>query len=203
MAQDATGLRNYAGAAVQSTLSAGITNVATSFSISLSTNWPTSNFIITVDPNTSSEEKMLCASLTAGVIVVTTRGYDGTSAVSHLTGAVVVHSISAIDLSEANQIANTHAQTSKAVPVGADEVPLFDSAATFGLKKATLTNLWAALASFTQTLTNKDLTSPTNLINWPSVAGKNTLINGGMDFWARGTSSGSAPGCAPAGPPRA
>ena len=52
---------------------------------------------------------------------------------------------------------------------------------TFPTSLATLTG--------TQTLTNKDLTDSTNKINWPSVAGKNALINGGMDIWQRGTSS--------------
>lgn len=149
MAQDATGLRNYAGAAVQATLSAGITNLTATFSISPSTNWPATNFIITVDPNTASEEKMLCASLSAGTITVTTRGYDGTTGVAHSTGAVVIHSISAIDISEANQIANVHAQTAKATPVGADEIPLFDSAASFGLKKLTWTQLLATIPAIT------------------------------------------------------
>lgn len=50
--------------------------------------------------------------------------------------------------------------TSKATPVDADEIPLADSAATFGLKKLTLTNLAAWLASLAQTLTNKTLTDP-------------------------------------------
>lgn len=50
--------------------------------------------------------------------------------------------------------------TSKPTPVGADELPIADSAATFGLKKLTLTNLAAWLASLVQTLTNKTLTNP-------------------------------------------
>jgi hypothetical protein len=40
----------------------------------------------------------------------------------------------------------------------------------------------------TDTLTNKDLTDSTNKFNWPSVAGKNAVIDGGMDIWQRGTS---------------
>jgi hypothetical protein len=41
----------------------------------------------------------------------------------------------------------THAATSKATPVDADEIPLADSAASFGLKKLTIANLKALFAS--------------------------------------------------------
>ena len=40
----------------------------------------------------------------------------------------------------------------------------------------------------TDPLTNKDLTSPTNTFPAQIVAGKNAIINGGMDIWQRNTS---------------
>jgi hypothetical protein len=43
---------------------------------------------------------------------------------------------------------NTHAATSKATPVDADEMPLVDSAASYGLKKLTWANLKATLAAW-------------------------------------------------------
>lgn len=46
----------------------------------------------------------------------------------------------------------THAATSKATPVDADELPIADSAASFGLKKLTLANLKAALKTYFDTL---------------------------------------------------
>lgn len=44
--------------------------------------------------------------------------------------------------------AQIHLATSKATPVGADEIPLADSAASFGLKKLTWTNLKATIPYF-------------------------------------------------------
>ena len=148
MSADATGIRSYSGSAVASALSAPVNNVSTSFSISPTTNWPTSNFFATIDPGLSSEEKIFVTSLSGGVLTVGSRGADGTSATSHLINAVVVHTISATDIAEANWIANTHFQTSKVTPTGADEIGLFDSAASFGLKKLTLTNLLSWIGNF-------------------------------------------------------
>lgn len=51
--------------------------------------------------------------------------------------------------------------TTKTTPVGGDEVAIADSAASSATKRLSLTNLAAFLASLTQTLTNKTLTSPT------------------------------------------
>lgn len=62
--------------------------------------------------------------------------------------------------------AATHAATSKTTPVDADELPIADSAASFGLKKLTWANLKATIKTYydpvASTLTNKDLSSGTN-----------------------------------------
>lgn len=188
---DATGIREYKGAAKATTITAGITSGSTSFSIDDSTGWPTGavgNFIATSDGGTSSEEKMLCSALAGGIITVVTRGYDNTSAVAHASGSTFVHTISAIDIAEANYIANFHAATSKATPIDADEIPLADSAATFGLKKLTWANIKATLLTYfnsvAQVLTNKDLTSATNtvsterLLSTTTLSGASTTISG-------------------------
>ena len=58
-----------------------------------------------------------------------------------------------------------HAAAEKANPVDADEVPLLDSAASFGWKRWSWANIKAALGAWydtaTRTLTNKTLTAPT------------------------------------------
>jgi hypothetical protein len=45
-----------------------------------------------------------------------------------------------------------HAATEKVAPVVADEIALLDSAASFGLKRATLTDLFATIGTFTPAL---------------------------------------------------
>ncbi len=51
-------------------------------------------------------------------------------------------------LSDISVAAETHAATTKATPVDADELALIDSAASWGLKKLTLTNLKAYLKTY-------------------------------------------------------
>lgn len=56
------------------------------------------NFTITVDPNTPSEEHMLCSTIVGSnpaTITVVTRGYDGSIAVTHGQGAAVQHTFPA------------------------------------------------------------------------------------------------------------
>lgn len=129
--------RVYAGAATPTTLSGSITNVSTSGTITIATNWLTSGqFSIVVDPGLSGEEKILCT-LSGTTLTFITRGYDGTTAASHNSGAVVYPVPTAIDFLEAN----THVNASSAV---------------HGLAGSVVGT------TDTQVLTNKDLTSGTN-----------------------------------------
>ena len=155
--------RVYTGAATPTTLSGSITNISTSGTITTTTNWLTSGqFSIVVDPGLAGEEKILCT-LSGTTLTFVTRGYDGTTAASHNSGAVVYPVPTAIDFSEAN----THVNASSAV---------------HGLAGSVVGT------TDTQTLTNKDLSSSTNTFPASTPAGKNAVINGGMDFWQRGTS---------------
>ena len=154
--------RVYAGAATPTTLSGSITNVSTSGTITVATNWLTSGqFSIVVDPGLAGEEKILCT-LSGTTLTFITRGYDGTTAASHNSGAVVYPVPTAIDFSEAN----THVNASSAV---------------HGLAGSVVGT------TDTQVLTNKDLSSSTNTFPASTPAGKNAIINGGMDIWQRGT----------------
>ena len=84
---------SYAGGATTATLLANVSNSATSFQVSATTGWPNTAvgpFVVLVDGGTSSAEKMLVSAFDgSGNLTITTRGYDGTSAVSHNTGATI------------------------------------------------------------------------------------------------------------------
>jgi hypothetical protein len=82
--------------------------------------------------------------------------------------------------------AQTHAAASKTTPVDADEIPLADSAAIFGLKKLTWANLKATAKTYFDTLyagkgANTDITSLSGVtsINAGPLGGfRNRIING-------------------------
>lgn len=150
---EATGLREYKGAAAATTLVSSITNSALGFSINASVNWPTGSggyFSVVVDPGLSSEEKMLCTGLSAGTLTIhaSGRGYDNTTAVAHLAGAVIYPVITAIDIAESNTIANFKSATAKTTPVDADLFPISDSAATGFLKAVSWANIKATIKTY-------------------------------------------------------
>lgn len=142
--------RAYEGAAVPTTISGSLSNVATSITIAGYTNWPygANPFYIVVSPGTASEEKMLVTrtgntDLTLNV-VSGGRGVDGTSAVSHVDGAETYPVFTATDADEANEMASTlttkgdllshGASTFERVGVGSDgQALLADSSTASGL----------------------------------------------------------------------
>lgn len=127
----------------------------------------------TLETNVNAKE----ATATAAASTATTQaGNASTSATTATTQAGIATTQAGNALASANaaaasaasitaQVATaTTAATSKATPADADEIPLTDSAASFGLKKLTWANVKATLKTYfdsvTTTLTNKTLTSP-------------------------------------------
>lgn len=84
---------------------------------------------------------------------------------------------------------DTHAAASKATPVDADELPLADSAASFGLKKLPWANLKATLKTYFDTLYNSAqiITAPVPTFN----AGAMTIPGVAMSLDFRSTTLGS------------
>lgn len=99
--------RYYSSTAVSTTLTASLTSGATSTTVASTTGWPTSYpFTILIDPDTASEEVVEVTNV-SGLTLTITRGRDGTSGVSHASGAVVKHGVSARDFDEPNAHVNT------------------------------------------------------------------------------------------------
>lgn len=141
--------RSYAGAAPACTLSSDISAGATSFSITgTTTNWPTTAtgpFYMVIDPGLSTEEKVLVGARTSGSLSSVTRGVDGTTAASHVTGASCYPVFTAVDANDANLLASrlsakgdlisSDGSDPTKVAVGANNTRLVaDSAQTSGIK---------------------------------------------------------------------
>lgn len=97
--------RNYGSAVPATTLASSCTNVATSLSVTSSSGYPTAPFVAIIDKDTASEEVVLVTNV-AGTTWTITRGYDGTTGLSHTSGASVQHGVSAIEFREANTHVN-------------------------------------------------------------------------------------------------
>lgn len=130
------------------TLSANISSVATTITITDGTNWPTGatgNFFVTIAANTAGEERVLCSARSGNIVTVASggRGADGTTASAHSLGDTIWPSFSATDADEANRHTSLAASTATATVHG-----LANGSSVVG-------------TTDTQTLTNKTLTSPT------------------------------------------
>jgi len=130
--------RYYSSNARETQLTGAVNSSATSITVDSPVGYPASTpFLIHVELGTSNEEIMLVTNV-AGSTYTVTRGYDSSTAVSHSTGARVVHGVAGIDFTDfADHIdatTNVHGLSGGAALVG---------------------------STTTQTLTNKTLTSPT------------------------------------------
>lgn len=125
----------YSNIAVPTTLSGNINNSVTSCTVADVTGWPSTPFVVALDYSTSNEELVKVTNNAAGTLTVT-RGFAGTTAVSHSSGAVVRHVWNAQD--------GTDFRTHEAA-----------TGAVHGVA-GTLVG-----TTDTQVLTNKTLTSPT------------------------------------------
>ena len=133
--------RYYSSNAVETTLTAGISDSSTTISVASATGYPASvPFTVHVDLGNSSEEIMTVTNV-SGLNFDVTRGVDGSSALSHGLGATVIHGVSGRDFQEPqDHLGATTGHGATGAVVGT-------------------TN--------TQTLTNKTLTNP--IITFPRV----------------------------------
>ena len=101
--------RSYSGAAEATTLQSGINSSALSAVVAAAVGFPdTVNgpFVVTIDRDTTSEEKVLVSNVVGTAITFSQRGFDGTTAKDHSAGATFEHTFSAKDADEANEHVN-------------------------------------------------------------------------------------------------
>ena len=144
--------RQYKGGAASTTITASLTNVATSTILTATTGWPSTAsvpFYVVIDPGTVSEEK--CSVTISGSTLTLTRGQDDTTAVSHASGATIYPVFTANEADEANELASklttkgdiltTDGSALNRLAVGTDAYVLTaDSTATNGV-------IWAVTAA--------------------------------------------------------
>ncbi len=129
--------RYFTSGARETELTAPVNDTDITIQVDSPVGYPSSlPFPIILELGTSSEEAMLVTNV-AGNTYTVNRGFDGSTAVAHLTGAKVVHGVTAIEFNEANEHINTstnvHGLSGGAAVVGSTQI---------------------------QTLTNKTLTTP-------------------------------------------
>ena len=109
--------RAFKGAATATTLTASMSNVATSCTIAAFTGWPSGSdpFYVVISPGTAAEEKVLVTRTGATDptlnVVSGGRGSDDTTAQAHDSGAAIYPVFTATDANQANLVAST--QTTK------------------------------------------------------------------------------------------
>lgn len=96
--------REFSGAVLRTTLSASISNSDTSISVVDGSTYPSGNnpFVIVIDRGVATEEKILISSRTSNTLTAQQRGYDGTTAVAHSSGAYVDHVLDAAVIQDMN-----------------------------------------------------------------------------------------------------
>lgn len=114
--------RKYEGGAVSTTITSNLGNAVgdTSISVAAATGWPSAGpFYVVVDPGTASEEKMLVGTISGTALSSLTRGVDGTTRVSHSSGATIYPVFTAVDADEANELTSKYTTRGDIVYQGA------------------------------------------------------------------------------------
>lgn len=141
-----------------STLSGGLTSIATDISVQVGHGAKFAvgaNYSYLTLQDASSNIEIVKLTGVSGDVLTVVRAQDGTAARTWAIGDVISCRPCAAAFYDFAVGPQTNTSASKATPVDADELPLADSAATFGLKKLTWANLKATLVTYFNTLFTK------------------------------------------------
>lgn len=96
--------KEWAGGTTRTTLNGNINASATSITLADGSSFPSGvkPFVLVIDRGTATEEKIICTSRTGNTLTVLQRGYDGSSAQSHTSGAYIEHILDAYTVDQAN-----------------------------------------------------------------------------------------------------
>ena len=99
--------KQYVGGAAQTEIVSGINDTDTTITILSAAGWPSGSdpFVVTLDVNETNEETLL-VTRSGTTLTVVERGYDGTAASAHTTGATCIHTFDAHSADQANRLAN-------------------------------------------------------------------------------------------------
>lgn len=139
--------RYYSAIAQDTTLTAAITSISSSMTVTAVTGLPSSYpFVMAVDYNNADEELVLVTNI-SGLTLYITRGFNGTTAVSHQVGATIRHVIVAQDMTDAQNhydaTTSVHGITDSATLVYEDTTQTLTNK-TIDYNSNTITNLPAA-----------------------------------------------------------
>lgn len=136
----------YKGAPANALLTSSPSAGDTTMTVDTITGWPTSfPFYVVIDPGTSKEEKVRVTAISTLTLTVV-RAQDNTTAVAHNSGAAIYPVFTAIEASEANEVASimttkgdlitNDGSTINRLAVGATNTHVLqvDSTATNGIK---------------------------------------------------------------------
>lgn len=114
--------QKYPGAANPTSITNSITALATSCILASTTGWPDGSdgqFVVVIDPDLPTQEKILCDDRSGTTLNFAQRGFDGTTASSHGSNAVIRPSMDAASLQrhEDHVFDSTDAHAASAITV--------------------------------------------------------------------------------------